>query len=243
MSNNFANNPLYLDTVGSTSFYDNPGTIGSILFSGNSDTDSTVLLYNAKNRVLNRGFETWTQGASVAPDKWVVSGADAVIAREGTIVNNDTYSAKLTRAGTNCFLSQNVLGMCPAPYNAIAKWQGKTVYTGMWAYADTVDRVYVEIYDGVDTTTSLTHAGDSVWAWTAPAAHAVNAAATELTIRGKVIDGDKSGYFDNAILFETKVALSLVGQDKALALWYPRPLPFDGLWLLTLTGGYLQVQI
>jgi hypothetical protein len=243
MANNLTINPVYFDTVGETSFYDGAGSIGSILFSGNTDTDSTVLLYNAKNRVNNRGFEKWSKGAALAPDYWVLSGAAATVAREATIIHDNTYSAKVTRAGTNAFLSQNVLGMCAPPYNDITMWRGKTIIATCWGYATAGSRVYLETYDGQTTTTSSAHAGNSAWALLTTAAVAVHASATELTVRGKVITGDTSGYFDNVLLFEAIPLLYILGQDKPIVVSYPRPLPFDGLYLQTLTGGALQVQI
>jgi hypothetical protein len=243
MANNIAVNPLYLDTVGGSSFLEASGSIGSILFSGNTDTDSTVLLYNAKNRVTNRGFEIWSSGTALAPHNWVLSGADATVAREATIVHDDTYSAKLTRVNADCKIEQNILGMMPPPFNDITYWRGKVVCGGMWGYATVNTRVYVEIYDGQTTTTSSAHGGGSAWTWLAPALQTVHSAATELTLRGKVITGNTSGYFDNAALFEAIPAYSLLGQDKSLFLAYPRPMPFDGLYLQTITGGSLQVQI
>ncbi|RJO62361.1 MAG: hypothetical protein C4542_04395 [Dehalococcoidia bacterium] len=244
MANNLTRNPLYLDTTGGTSYYAIPGTIGSILFSGNTDTDSTVLLYNAENMVLaNRSFEKWGNGAALAPDGWTVSGASAAVAREGTIIKDGSYSAKLTRAGTNCYLSQNVLAMAPAPKNAITWWQGKNIMAGAWVYATVGDRAYLETYDGQTTTTSGAHAGNSAWAWLTTAAADVHASATQLTVRLAVKTGDTAAYIDSPILFETIPLFYLLGQDKPYGISYPRPLPFRGLYLATLTGGAVQVQI
>ena len=86
MANNLTINPLYFDTTGGYFDGKSVGNIKSILFSGNTDTDSTVLLYNARNVVRNGLFQVWDRGTSTAPEGWVLSGASATEAREATIV-------------------------------------------------------------------------------------------------------------------------------------------------------------
>lgn len=247
MVNNLMINPLSMDAVGGSSYYDRAGSIGSILWGGNLDTDSTVTVYNAKNLIINPELEDWSSGTSVAPPGWVLAGTDATVARESTIVrdgsitgqSHGSYSAKLTRVGNDCKLSCNVLTASGHP---ISWWQGRYILSGCWIYATAADRAYIETYDGVTTTTSAAHPGNSAWAWLGTAIVAVNASATEFTQRLIVKTGNTSAYFVGALMMEERPLLELYSTGPAVTMSYPRPLPFNGIYVMTMTGGTLQIQ-
>ena len=253
MTNALKSNPLFFDTVGGTSYYPaiGAGSISSVIFGGNLDVDTTILMYDALNAAVNENMEHWAEGTSAAPTMWVLSGAAGTVARDTkvrTVLDGPTagtYSAKVTRAGTDTFISQNVLKNFDTndPRSGIAYWKGRYIIGGMWVWASVADRGYVETYDAQTTTTSSAHGGGSGWTWLSTALVAVHSSATELTIRGKVITGNTSVYFDQALIFEAKPLFKMKTTGNAESISYPDRLPFDGLYLETLTGGTLQVQV
>ncbi len=251
MVNNLKHNPIQLDTVGGTSHYPSPGKISGILFGGNADVDTTVTLYNAANLVSNPNFSQWNNGVSATPDGWVLAGAAATVAREGTVIRTPInemsdpglFSAAVTRAGTNLTFSQNVLSNFGPndPRSTIAYWQGRTIIGGMWLNVTTTAQAKVETFDGVTTTASSDHSGSDVWTWLQTAAVEVNASATELTIRAVLDTGDDVMYCSGALLFEANPIYQLLTTGNAQSMTYDPPVDFDGLYLATLTGGVLQV--
>ena len=247
MANNLTINPLHMDATGGSSYFDRAGSIASILFGGNMDTDTTIRLYNTKNIVQNPELEDWDNGASAAPTNWVLAGTDATVARDtkvrdGSITgqSHGTYSAKLTRVGNDCKLSCNALTFSEKP---IAWWKGRTIFAGCWVWASVADRGYIETYDGQTTTTSSAHTGGSGWEWITSAEVAVHASATELTMRLICKTGNTSVYFVGALMVEVRPLYEALSTGPAIPTPYTRPLPFDGLYLASLTGGALQVQI
>jgi hypothetical protein len=154
--------------------------------------DGTV---NPTNLLSNGDFEHWSAGTSSAPDGWTLSNGS--VAREASIVKMGTYSAKVTRNGIDLVLSQ-------APLHTdrgIDYWKGRTVTVGMWVYATVADRVYAQIYDGVNVNLSSAHPGDSTWKWlTVTATIASNA--TLLGAYARVQTGDTSVYIDGAMCVE-----------------------------------------
>jgi hypothetical protein len=148
------------------------------------------------NLLANSDFETWSAGASSDPDGWTTSGAGAIIAKESTIVNIGTYSAKLTRSGTNVQLN-NIFHA----EKGISYWRGRTVTFGAWVYATVATRVRLYIEDGVGTSESTWHTGGSTWEWIT-VTRTVDSSATQVYCFLGVISGDTSGYIDGAICIE-----------------------------------------
>jgi D-tyrosyl-tRNA(Tyr) deacylase len=58
-------------------------------------------------------METWTNPTTLT--SWPIAGAGASLAQETTIKKSGTYSAKLTRAGTNCNIHEDLAS--PATYD------------------------------------------------------------------------------------------------------------------------------
>lgn len=244
MVNNLTTNPIILDVVGGSSFVDMAGRASSVVFGGNQDTDTTILIYDAENMATrNRFMGAWNNGTSLAPDFWQLSGASATVAQESTIVKGGTYSAKVTRAGTNCILKHDVLQYAPPPRDQISWWVGRTIMAGMWVYATVNTRGYIASFDGTTTTTAGPHSGNSTWIWLQTAAATVHANAVELSIHGTVVTGDTSVYFSEPIIFEAKTWLSMLQTGPSVAISYPQGKPFKGLYLVTLTGGTVEITI
>jgi hypothetical protein len=114
------------------------------------------------NILTNQRMETWSDGASSAPDNWTLVGAGAAIARESTIIYNGTYSAKITSAeDIDSYLYQEFYSSTGITY-----WQNKTVTFGAWVWCDTANIAKVQIYDDVNgATNSIYHTGSSDWEW------------------------------------------------------------------------------
>jgi hypothetical protein len=244
---------LHLDTTGGTSHYPSGGSMKSVLFGGNADVDTTVLLYDAENLVRNGNFDVWNGGTTAAPDGWVLTGTAATVARESTVIRSPInemsdpglYSALVTRVGNDLTFSQNVLANFDSndPRSTIAYWQGRTIMGGMWLNCTTTAQAKVETYDGQTTTASSDHGGSDAWTWLATAAATVHASATELTIRAVLDTGNDGLYCSGALLFECNPLVQMLSTGNAQGITYPKPVPFHGLYLATLTGGVLQVQV
>ncbi len=244
MANDITTNPVILDTVGGSSYIAGKGRASSVVFGGNLDTDTTVLIYNAKNQVIRNRFMTeWSNSTALSPDFWSLAGAAATVAQESTIIHDGIYSSKITRAGTDATFSCDLLQFMEPPHDSISWWKGRTIIAGMWVYATVASRGYVRTFDGTTTTTSSAHSGGSGWEWISTAAVAVHASATELTIQGRVTTGNTSVYFDAPLLFEAREWMQLLSTGPAVPMSFPQGRPFDGLYLATLTGGTVHVTI
>lgn len=253
MANNMKHNPMQIDTVGGTSHYPSSGMISSILFGGNADVDTTILMYDADNLVTNPNFLHWSDGASSNPDGWLLEGTAATIAQESTVIRSPInemsdpgpYSALVTRVGNNLTFSQNVLKNFDAndPRSTIAYWKGRYIMGGMWLNCTTGSQAKVETVDGTTTTPSSDHGGSDAWTWLATAPVEVHSGATELTIRAVLDTGNDGLYVSGALLFEANPIYQLESTGNAQVVNYNPPVHFKGLYLATLTGGILQVQV
>lgn len=146
----------------------------------------------AATQLVNRNMEAWGDGTSSAPDGWTLAGAAATIAREGATIQQGTYSAAVTRAGTDCTLSQSVHAT-----EGIAYWQDDIVTFSCYVYATVASRARIYIADGVGTTYSDYHSGGSGWEHLT-VTRTIDSAATAVTLGGGVYTGNTTAYFDHA---------------------------------------------
>lgn len=160
------------------------------------DQSGTVQLNALGNRVQNSSFEVWERGTSAAPDGWVLTGASATVAREGTLINHGLYSAKVTRVGTNCHLSTDIYAL----YGGVGV-RGKQLTLGAWVYATSSGKVRLRVNDGTTTFNSAYHSGGSSWEWL-QCPFTVGGSATALNIGLAVDTGDTSGYIDGVTVTE-----------------------------------------
>jgi hypothetical protein len=164
------------------------------------------------NFIKNASFENWENGTAAAPDAWVLTGASATVAREGTIIKHGLYSGKLTRAGTDCNLMQDIY--VPGGSTFVRSRQ----YTfGAWVYATVASRVRLRMDDGVTVTNSSYHTGGSTWEWLTVTA-TLGAAITTFKVGLQVDTGDTSGYIDGMAI--TEAATLTAG-------FYPSIMPFN----------------
>jgi hypothetical protein len=157
---------------------------------------------NPTNLLSNGDFEVWTAGTSAAPDGWTLAGAAATVAQEATIIKLGTYSTKVTRVGNDCTIKQSIHTI-----KGINYWKGRTVTFGCWVYATVADRGFIQIFDGVGTTNSSKHTGDSTWQLLT-VTRTIDSSATELTPYCYIVDGNTSAYFDGAMCVEGESAFA-----------------------------------
>jgi hypothetical protein len=160
------------------------------------NVSGTVQLSSDGNIIQDSSFEVWERGIAAAPDGWVVTGASATVAQEATLIKHGIYSAKLTRAGTDCHLSQDVYALAGKTYV-----QGRTYTFSAWVYATVASRVRLRANDGTTTTNSSYHSGGSTWEYLT-CSFTVAGGATALNVGLAVDTGNTSGYIDAAALEE-----------------------------------------
>lgn len=108
----------------------------------------------------NRYFEKWlgvdTNG-NLTPDTWILAGSGASITRSTTGNRRGTYTAAITRAGTNVTLTQSP-GLLETGYS-LDTMRGRTAYAICVVTASSASQVRVGMADGVNTTYSSYHSG------------------------------------------------------------------------------------
>jgi hypothetical protein len=162
---------------------------------------------NPGNLLYNAGMEKWNNGAALAPDYWTLGGAGASVAKENTIIYEGTYASKLTRAGTDCYLLQDIVAT-----KGLAYWKGKYLSVGFWVYATVANRARILCYDGTATYPSTFHPGDSAWHFLT-VTFQIAAGASILWVTGEIVSGNTTAYFDDAICVEGNYTL-LPGTDS-----------------------------
>jgi len=114
---------------------------------------------NDSNLFYNGSMESWSAGTSVAPDGWTLSGAGAAVARDAVTVKHGTYSAKLTRSGTDLVLTQSLftsdIGL---PY-----LKGRQLVFGAWVLASVANTARLSISTVANASQSIYHPGNSTW--------------------------------------------------------------------------------
>lgn len=161
------------------------------------------------NLLSNGDFESWSAGASSAPDGWIFASNDGSIARESSIVKVKTYSHKLIRGtATYCYLEHVIQNY--------SDYANKTITLGMWIYATSADAARLLIHDG-STSYSSTHPGDSTWHFIT-VTKTISGSPSHLKVYSRLDDNDTVGYFDGAILVEGSICPE----------FSPKPLADDG---------------
>jgi hypothetical protein len=110
---------------------------GSMRYHGSKFTKDTI---PGTNKLTNGSFETWTgltdlltngnMETASPPSSWTPYGAGATWARESTIIKEGTYSGKLTRAGTNCGVTQTIATGVTTKTYIFSAWVYQTAGAG-----------------------------------------------------------------------------------------------------------------
>lgn len=170
----------------------------------------SLVSISPKNLLEWSNMEDWVSGTSAAPTEHTLSGASATVAQEATIVKRGTYSAKVTRVGADAMLYYDL--------PSYASYQGRQMTFGCWVYATVASRVRLGLGDGVGTTNSSYHTGDSTWQFLTVTRN-IDISATRLRFGMEVNTGNTSGYFDGGIGIEG--ATTFTDLSSYLEEWSP----------------------
>ncbi len=138
------------------------------------------------NLLFNGGLEAWTGGA---PDYWVLTGAGAMVTAESVSVREGSTSARVTRAGSDVFLTQSV--------TSYKDHIGETFSLGAWVMASAASQARLAITDGLRTMYSPWHSGGGTWEFL-EVELVVRRVATRLEVSLEVIGTDGDVFFDGA---------------------------------------------
>ena len=217
---------LHMDGANnSTSFVDSSSRVNSVTNVGGNALIKTAVkkfgnaggYFNGTNAYLtipsdqqlsNGSFETWTgltdlltngnMETGTPPSSWILNGVGATWAREATIIKEGTYSGKLTRAGTNCYVLEDIQN---AGGHNLAYFKGKYLVAGAWVYSVTAKTSPVQLYDGVTSFgVSQNHTG-SGWEYLS-ASGIVGVSATVVDCILYNLATDTSIYFDSVKCYE-----------------------------------------
>jgi hypothetical protein len=162
------------------------------------------LLYNF---AYNDTFAVWGAGTSTVPTGWTAAGVGSTYAKNTTAGQFRVGSAGLqvTRSGANCYAAQNIAAATDsqgdALYGPIGRWRSKGVTVGAWVYATVASRARLLLSDGVSSSASAYHTGDSTLQWLS-VTRTMDASATLVEIRLTVDTGDTSATFSGVTLIE-----------------------------------------
>jgi len=148
-------------------------------------------------------FSDWTAGDSSAPDGWTLD--NGAIAKESSVVYVNTYSAKLTRSGSDAILSQNI-----AATRGMTYFQGRTVTVA--GFASGVSGVAsIRISDGVDSTEgTVVNTAAGVWD-DVSVTHVINASATQVKVE-LMVKADSDVYWDGIMAVEGELIFAYTPQ-------------------------------
>lgn len=137
-------------------------------------------LIGSVNVVKNGDLDDWSSGASAAPDDFTLSVI--TVARTATTLNAGQYMARLTRAGADGFLYQDIIAAADfANYSLIAELGLKFSFS-LRVKCSTASQARITVDDGATTTNSSYHTGGGADE-TLTVTHTISGSATRLRIR------------------------------------------------------------
>ena len=173
-------------------------------------TDNATASNRTEITLSNTSFETWTAGDNADPDDWVrsaIAGGTATIAKESTIIQDGSYSARLTCSdvtGAFALLSQTLSDL----------YIGKVLYAVGYAYGTAASKAYIgfgETYSGGSKYLSKANVTASAWGIikcayvtglaTVPTGLKINCSVPKAT----------SSYFDNMKLYSGNLVYKMRG--------------------------------
>lgn len=149
----------------------------------------------------DRFFDKWGQVSTagvMGMDHWMLSGSGATAAKSTAHYWRGTHVVALTRAGTNCELTQTI----PVYRNGVDGYdlRGKSVTAVAPIWCDTASRAFVFVSDGV-TSNVDTHTGGSTWEERSDSI-TVDDGAEYVQVLIGITGGDVTAYFGEAFLVE-----------------------------------------
>lgn len=157
----------------------------------------------ARNVSKNSNLCGWAAGAAAAPDSHTLTGAGATIARTGAgeadtfTFGAGCYSLKITRAGADAKLTQQVIAA--ADMAAAAHYKGNKVGVLVYAKTSIASHARVVVDDGVGTTASNFHTGGGTEE-KLTALHTISASATKLDVYVEVVTSNGAAYFSGTTI-------------------------------------------
>ena len=171
-------------------------------------SDNPVL---TRNRFFQK-YSSYNTSGILAPDFWTITGSGATMARSATQTRRQNpYSLAITRAGTDCYISQapGLLENGVSAENLV----GETVTAVAWAWSAVTSQVRVSISDGVTTTVGSYHTGGSGWEELTASA-TVGATATTLEMRINVVGSNTVAYVSEGYQIEASALTDNVRRDN-----------------------------
>ena len=145
------------------------------------------------NLLDNWSVEYWAAGPSAAPDGWTLYTGS--IAKESTIIKHNTYSAKITNAGSNSRIEQLI--------SNYSYYSGRTVTLGGWVYSSEAGAAMLQLSDGLTVENSTHHTGGGTWEWlTVTRTNSVSAIALKARLLPDDTNNNHFAYFDGVVLVE-----------------------------------------
>lgn len=161
------------------------------------------------NISINGDFAYWDLGGTVAPNRWSLSVA--TIIKTGP-AQADTFSfgagefaAKLTRAGADGYLQQEVMSATEMSANTNARGQKFSVSAKVKTSIASHARILIN--DGITTTASSYHTGGGTEEHLT-ATHTISSSATLLQVRLQVNNSAGDAYFGGVVMVFSDLAPS-----------------------------------
>lgn len=161
-------------------------------------TMAKAVKFSPENLLEDWGsVEDWSNGDSVAPIGWTMTGTAGSVAKESTIIKQGLYSMKIISGASSTYAAEYSL----TNYD---EYRGRTITFGMWVYCAIASKARIYIDDGVTPVYSSYHTGSGSWEWLEVEIQ-VSSSNTELTFGAQVASSTITAYFDQgvAIIGET----------------------------------------
>jgi hypothetical protein len=173
----------------------------------------------AVNVIRNDDFQVSPDGDAAAPVYWPLTGAGASVARTGTGLGDTSrkigdFAAKVTRAGTNCYIENALLS--GTAFTRADFLKGKYVAFGAWVKCSSPNIARLTVYDGIGSSSSSYHTGGGTWEFLA-ITRQIDSSATQIAVRGVVDTSDGNAIFSGATAM-------LVDADVDLIQYKPCPI-------------------
>lgn len=149
------------------------------------------------NWIGNDTFLIWS--VTTVPDYWVLD--TITCARETSTVKVGEMGAKLTRAGTDGSMYQDLMGTTSFTNNG-GYYKGRTFGFGCWVKTSVASCARLKFADGVTTTTTSYHTGGGSWEWLS-STHTVSNSATYLRLHIEVLNSNGDVYVGGPTVLES----------------------------------------
>lgn len=154
------------------------------------------------NWAFNADFAIWGAGTAAAPTGWTIGGAGASVVKNTTAAQRKWGSqavALTSGAGANASLQQDV-STIPGQTTG-AHWAGRTITVGAWVYATVGAVVGLTIADGVGSSASPFHTGNSTLQFLT-VTRKLDSAGTQINVGMYVGQGPNIGVFSGLVVVE-----------------------------------------